>query len=226
MEAWLMDNALQFDQNRVDQLIEQCFDGNMLKVMPADFYREFSQMDLYVFSIQKGIYCLPTTELLNALNTLILEVSPHRHAIEIGSGNGAIARGLGIPGTDNYLQSSAEMKAYYGLIGQATVSYGPSVMKLDANTAVEKMRPEVVIGAWVTHKYNPLEHHRGGNNVDGIDEGKILESVKRYIVVGNDVIHSEKPIMDKVTRTIRGDFIFSRSVKGVSQNAIYIWDAQ
>ena len=226
METSPMGNApLKFDQKRVDQLVEQCFDGDLLKVMPAEFYREFPQEDLFMFGVQNGIYSLPTTELLDVLNTLILEVSPHRHAIEIGAGNGAISRGLGVPGTDSHLQDEPSMQLYYRSIGQATVKYGPGLFKLDANTAVEKMRPEVVIGAWVTHKYNPLEHHREGN-MEGIDEGLILQSVKRYIVVGNDAVHSKKPILDKVTREIRGDYIFSRSIAGVDRNVIYIWDAQ
>jgi hypothetical protein len=224
MEAWPMDNApLQFDQARIDLLVEQCFDGIMLKVMPAAFYRTFTQVELYVFCAQNGLYGLPTTELLDTLNTLILEVSPHRHAIEIGAGNGAISRGLGIPGTDSHLQDTQAMQLYYKGLGLAPVKYGPGLFKLDGNTAVDKMRPEVVVGCWVTHKYSAFEHHRGGNT-EGIDEDRILESVKRYIVVGNDVIHNQKPIMDKVTRVIRGDYLFSKSIVGVDHNAIYVWD--
>jgi hypothetical protein len=218
--------TLNFNQKRIDQLVDQCFDGDLLKVMPADFYREFNQVDLYMFCAQNGVYSLPTHELLDVLNTLILEVSPHRHAIEIGAGNGAISRGLGIPGTDSHMQTDPAMQHYYNkILGIATVKYGPGLIKLDANKAVETMRPEVAIGAWVTHKYNPMEPHREGN-VDGIDEGRILEKVKRYIVVGNDTVHSEKPILHKVTRRIQADYIFSKSIAGVDRNVIYIWDAQ
>lgn len=213
------------DQKRIDLLVERCFDGDLLKAVPADFYHEFTQEELFLFCVQKGIYSLPTIELLDTLNSLIMEVSPIRNAIEIGAGNGAIGRGLGIPATDNFMQNNETIKAHYAMLRQATVTYGPSVINMDANTAVRKMRPEVVVGAWVTHKFNPFDPQRGGNQF-GIDEDEIIGSVKRYIVVGNDAIHSEKPIFEKMDRMIRADYIFSKSIAGVNSNAIYIWDAK
>ncbi|MBI6882789.1 hypothetical protein [Pseudomonas putida] len=213
------------DASHIAELERECMDGDRLKVMPADFYRKFAQEELSLFCVQNGIYSLPTTELLDTLNELIMEVSPTRNAIEIGAGNGAIGRGLGIPATDSFLQDNGMMKAHYASLKQATVKYGSDVIKLDANAAVKKMRPEATLGAWVTHAYNPFDPQRGGNQF-GIDEEAIIQSVKRYIIVGNNTVHSKKPIWDKMTRMIRADYIFSRSLAGVDQNAIYIWDRE
>lgn len=211
------------DPKRIAALKELCYDGDVFKVVPAEVYHGFTQEELFLFCVQNGLYSLPTTELLDTLNTLIMEVSPTRNAIEIGSGNGAIGRGLGIPATDNFMQDNEFIRAHYDMLKQATVRYGKDVINLDANTAVRKMRPECVVAAWVTHKFEVNDPQRGGNQF-GIDEEEILASVKRYIVVGNNVVHSQKPIFEKMTRMIRGDFIFSKSIAGVDQNAIYIWD--
>lgn len=211
------------DPKQLAALKALCYDGDVFKVVPAEVYQNFTQEELFMFCAQNGLYSLPTTELLDTLNRLIMEVSPTRNAIEIGSGNGAIGRGLGIPATDNFMQDNEFIRAHYDMLKQATVRYGADVIRMDANEAVRKMSPEVVVGAWVTHKFEASDPQRGGNQF-GIDEEEILASVKRYIVVGNNAVHSQKPIFEKMTRMIRGDFIFSKSIAGVDQNAIYIWD--
>lgn len=211
------------DQDQLAALKALCYDGDVFKVVPADVYRDFTQEELFLFCVQNGLYSLPTTELLDTLNRLIMEVSPTRNAIEIGAGNGAIGRGLGIPATDNFMQDNEFIRSHYAMLRQATVQYGADVIRMEANEAVRKMKPQVVIGAWVTHVFSPNDPQRGGNQF-GIDEEDIIASVKRYIVVGNNTVHAQKPIFDKMTRMIRGDFIFSKSIAGVDQNAIYIWD--
>ena len=211
------------DPKRIAALKSLCYDGDVFKVVPAEVYHGFTQDELFLFCVQNGLYSLPTTELLDTLNSLIMEVSPTRNAIEIGSGNGAIGRGLGITATDNFMQDNEHIRAHYEMLKQATVQYGSDVVRMDANEAVRKLRPDCVVGAWVTHVFNPMDPQRGGNQF-GIDEEAILSSVKRYIVVGNGAVHSQKPIFEKMTRMIRGDFIFSKSIAGVDQNAIYIWD--
>jgi hypothetical protein len=208
---------------RVAELVSLCFEQDRLKVVPADVYRQFTQSELSALCVVKALYSLPTVELLDKLNQLIMEVSPERNAIEIGAGNGVIGRGLGIPSTDSFQQESPEVRQHYAMLQQPTIEYGADVMRMDANQAVKVMKPDVVIGAWVTHRHRPEADHLGGN-VYGIDEEEILASVKRYIVVGNDHVHCKKPIFGKMTRAIRGDFLFSRSILGAGQNAIYIWD--
>ncbi|WP_455233129.1 hypothetical protein [Geopseudomonas aromaticivorans] len=212
-----------FDRGAVIELAQACFDGKHLKVMPAAFYRQFGQKELTLFCLGSGLYCLPTFELLDVLNGLILEASPTRNVIEVGAGNGAIGRGLGILSTDSLQQNDPVFAQVYAAMGQPVVVYGDNVRALDANTAVEQLRPEVALGAWVTHRY---EAERGdlGGNMSGIDEGDLLQRVRRYVVVGNHAIHGMKPIMSRVSRVIEGDYLFSRSLQHAHRNAIFVWD--
>lgn len=196
------------------------FDG--LRVMPAAFYAEFPQNELSGFCLRNGLYLLPTTELCDLIAHLILEVSPTRSAVEIGSGNGVFGRALGIPCTDNFMQEDPEVQAMYRAMGQPTVKYGKHVARLSADEAIEVLQPEVVVGAWVTHKYNAAEHYRGGN-VIGVDEVAMLNRVKRYIFVGHAGPHAFKPLLAVKHQTITGFYIFSRALEVVG-NFVLVWD--
>lgn len=220
MQATILNDI---DRQAVHALSQGCTEGRHLKIMPASFYRQFRQVDITAFCLMAGIYCLPTVELLDVLNTLILEASPDRNVIELGAGNGALGRGLGIRSTDSFMQDDPGIQALYTSMRQPPVVYGENVERMDANTAVETLRPTVAVAAWLTHKYDPARHELQGN-MFGVDEGAILKRVKRYIVVGNLGVHSKKPIMPQVSQVIRGDYLFSRSIKHSADNAIFIWD--
>lgn len=212
-----------FEKSKVAMMQSECLSEGNLKVMPADFYRQFNQREIAIFCMMNGLYCLPTHELLDCLNELIIEASPSRLAIEIGSGNGALGKGLGIPCTDSFMQDDPVIRAHYASLGQPTVRYGQHVIKIDANKAVDEMRPEVVVGAWVTHLYREEAHELGGN-MFGIDEDLIINKTRRYIVVGNKGVHGKKPIMSKAARVIEADFLFSRSLENAGLDAIFVWD--
>lgn len=197
-------------------------DNGMLCVMPTAFYQEFRQVDLSGFCHRHGLYCLPTTELVTKINALILEVSPTRHAIEIGSGNGALGKALGIPCTDSHLQEHPAMQAYYAQIATPRTTYGQHVERLDAEQAVAKYRPEVVVAAWVTHKYSKAEHARGGN-VYGVDEIAMLGRIKRYIFVGNFYTHQQKPLLNFPYTVHESEALFSRSLRPHG-NGLVVWD--
>src|SRR5690606_34017898 len=95
------------------------------------------------------------------------------NSIEIGAGHGAISRMMNIRAYDNFMQLIPEVKAHYELLKQAIVPYGAHVINMDGNEAVRKFTPKYVIGAYCTHKYNPAEHWRGGNQI-GFDEESII----------------------------------------------------
>lgn len=212
-----------FDKSKVADLQYECIENGNLKIMPSSFYRKYDQKEISVFCLLNGLYCLPTTELLDLLNALIMERSPSRNAIEIGSGNGSLGKGLGIPSTDSFLQDDPSIKAHYRNLGQPTITYGKHVIKIDANKAVSEMKPDVVVGAWVTHRFDEKEPERGGNAF-GVDEDTIISQVNRYIIIGNKAVHGLKPVMNKVSKVIEGDFLFSRSLQNAGQEAIFIWD--
>jgi hypothetical protein len=204
------------------QLAHEALCDGVLKVMPAAFYRQFDQVDLAGFCLQQAAYCLPTFELLDKINELILEVSPTRSAIEIGSGNGVLGQALGIPCTDNHMQTDPGVMAMYASAMQPVIAYGAHVEKLDALAAVKHHRPEVVVAAWVTHKYNPAEHWREGN-MFGVDEQAVLRRIKRYVFVANLSPHGKKPLLAIPHKRIEGDYLFSRSLDA-HNNAILVWD--
>ena len=212
---------LQPDFGAQAMLDAEALDNDRLKVMPSAFYRDFSQDQLSLFCLRHGLYCLPTHELLDRINALILEVSPGRNAIEIGSGHGTLGHGLGIPCTDSYMQEDPMIKQLYQGAGQPPVRYGAHVKQLDAMDAVKHYRPEVVVAAWVTHKWKEQEAWREGN-MFGVDEKAILRRIKRYVFVGNTRPHKHKPLLDVKHQAIRGDFLFSRSP--TSHNVLWVWD--
>lgn len=53
----------------------------------------------------------------------------------------------------------------------------------DAVSAVQKYKPNVVIGCWVTHVFDERRPDAGGN-MFGIDEAKLIATCDEYIVVG------------------------------------------
>lgn len=212
-----------FNEDALAFLQQAAYEDGQLKVLSAEFYRRFAQNDIVAFCHKNGLYCLPTLELLDRLNSLILTYSPERNAIEIGAGQGAIGRGLGIISTDSMQQADPQMAALYALIKQPPVSYGSNVNKVDANTAVSRIKPDVVIGAWVTHRFNEAEPEREGN-MWGIDEKAIVDQVRAYIVVGHDEVHARKPIKDLPHQVIKGDYLFSRSLD-TAGNSIFVWES-
>jgi hypothetical protein len=139
-------------------------------------------------------YLLPTVELVDHLKSVIVG----RKAIEIGSGSGDLARFLGIPATDNYCQDWPEVKEFYEITGQPRVRYGDNVERLDALEAVEKYKPDIVIGAWVTQWIDPkLPPPPEGGSIYGIKEDELLEKVPVYIMIGAEGIHGRKRILKR-----------------------------
>lgn len=195
-------------------------DTGKLKIVSYEFLRDFPQNDISQFCVKHGFYLIPTIELLTFLKEEINEDTDS--TIEIGAGNGVMAKTLGIRAFDNFMQERADIRAYYESLQQAIVPYGDNVQRLDGNSAVKKYSPSYVIGAWCTHLYNPKEHWRGGNQF-GFDEKKIIKNVKKYIHIGNEKVHANKPILKTKPRAVKENWIVSRSQHN-RQNVIWIWE--
>jgi hypothetical protein len=210
-----------FDASNITYLKELLLDENgCLRVVPYSRLMNVPQEHLSQFCMEHGIYAIPKQELIDFLRE---EISGNEEStIEIGSGNGVICKALGIRGTDNYMQEIPEIKLHYQMLGQATVPYGKHVERLDALKAVQKYKPDIVVAAWVTHKYNPREPWREGN-MYGIDEKKLLDKVQKYIVVGNEKVHDKKPILSLPHRKVKAPWILSRSMNP-EKNVIFIWE--
>lgn len=190
--------------------------GNQLAIKPAEFWQQFSQLEISHFCLRRGFYCIPTMELVLWLQQEIGD----RSAIEVGAGNGVLADALSIPATDNRMQEKPAIAALYSGMQQAPVAYGNNVKELDALEAVRSLKPEVVIAAWVTHEYRPGEHWRGGN-VLGVAEEEIVKRVT-YIHVGNRNVHRNKPILGIAHEEFEFPWLVSRSMSD-SPNFIAVW---
>lgn len=202
------------DTGDLDQLLK----GGELMVMPATFYAQFDQTKLRVFCHKHALYTLPTVELIAWLRERI----GGRSAIEIGAGQGAIGRALGIPRTDSYMQQRPEVAQLYRMTGQPTVTYPKDVEKLDAIKALRKYRPQVVIGSWITQKYMEGPAYRQNASVYGPDEQQILARCEEYIHIGNEAPHGDKRILDRLAEKHRLPFLYSRA-QTPELNIVYIF---
>ncbi len=182
-------------------------EGGDPKPQPSHILATTTPSERAVFGHRNGIYGFVTLELLEYLRTLIAG----RTAIEIGSGRGLLAGSLGIPATDSHMQEWPQVKAYYDMLRQPTITYGQHVEDLDYQAAIRHHKPQVVIASWVTHKYDPSRHEAGGNEF-GVDEAWVIANCEEYIFIGNDAVHGQKPIWALEHTKERHPFIFSRSM--------------
>lgn len=126
-------------------------EDGFLKVLDSSVLKDLNYTHLRLFCSKNGIYQLITTELVEWIKDRI----DGRRAIEIGSGNGSVAKALGITATDSFMQERREIASYYKASGQAPVKYGKNVKRFDAKKAIKKLKPRVVIACWVTQIYKP-----------------------------------------------------------------------
>ena len=190
---------------------EFMIDGK-LQVKPFSFIRKYPMNTIHLFMLEHGIYVLPTTELIDFLKENIIG-----NAIEIGAGNGAIGRALNIPITDSRLQERPDIIQYYKAMKQPIIKYPKDVEKMDGEIAVDKYRPDTVIGAFITHRWNG----RNGN-AWGVDERNLLKMVKRYIHIGNLVTHQHSDIIKDKHEEHYFPWIVTRAVHQ-KENRIFIF---
>lgn len=189
-----------------------------LRILPAAFWSDTSVDERALFGHRHGLYSFPTVELVEYLDAFI----DGRSAIEVGAGHGVLAEALGIPGTDNFQQLMPRYRAVYAGSGQPIVPYGPNVINMHASRAVRRFGPQVVIGAWVTHKYDPARHEAGGNEI-GVDEPDILRRCEHYVFIGNEMTHRKKPLWDREPLAVEyPPFVFSRAHTG-GRDLVAVW---
>jgi hypothetical protein len=200
-------DAFVIDPSKVRDLRSQALDSTgRLRILPAAFWQSTTKLERAAFGARTGIYSFPTLELVERLRELI----DGRTAIEIGAGNGVLAEALGIPATDNFQQRIPRYRSHYEALGIATVPYGSKVIDMDASSAVQHFKPAVVIGCWVTHRFNPLEPDRGGNEI-GVDEPDLVRHCEAYVFVGNERVHQEKPLWARAHSIEYPTYVFSRA---------------
>lgn len=174
---------------------------------------------LMAWMVRRARYQFVTLELVAWLKEKIAG----RSAIEIGAGMGDLGYHLGIPMTDSYAQAPGGMPVEYQLLveisGQTPTTPPPDVERLEAEEAVKKYKPQVVIASWVTQKWHEGDA-RGFQY--GPEEIRIVRNVEAYILVGNSSVHGDKRICRLKHKEYSFDWLVSRGFEQ-EKNKIYVW---
>lgn len=201
------------DPSKIRDISPDVLDDNgRMRVLPAAFWEQTTVEERALFGGRNGLYLFPTTELVDHLRELIGD----RKAIEIGAGNGVMAEALGIIATDSHQQAKEPTRSAYAFNGQVTVPYGPNVIDCPASRAVRRYKPEVVIGAWVTPKFDPKDPERGGN-VEGIDEIDVWSNCRQYVMIGIETQHWRSRLWDKPHTIEYPSWLYSRATSSGRQ---------
>ena len=187
----------------------------IIRPVPIAELKRFSWNEIRQFMHKYGIYCFPTTELIEHLAIIIKD----KNSIEIGCGLGIIGRALGIPITDNKMQEWPGVKKYYIQTRQPIIQYPDDVEELDAMAAGRKYRPDIVIGSYITHLWRPGMEN---GNQWGVDTIKLINNVTEYYMIGNLEMHTkEDPAMKFLDGYEQHDFIVTRG--GPQHSALFRW---
>lgn len=189
-----------------------------LRIVSSSYYRNTTPSERALLGHQNALYGLPTLELVRWIKNYIAG----RTAIEIGAAHGLLAKAIGIPATDSFMQDDQAIRAIYQAAGQKTVPYGTHVEKLSAAEAIAKYKPQVVVASWVTHLWTP-ERHEAGGNAFGVDEEAILDNADAYVFIGNHNTHKGKSIWSRPNRFIEQDFVYSRSLNA-DGDFLCVWE--
>jgi hypothetical protein len=216
-------SAEDFDQQTYDRLSDLLIDGDGFRPVAYSAIQPLVGPTLSIWAQKNGIYGIPTLEMLDWLRKQIRG----RRALEIGAGNGVFGRSLGIPMFDSFHQEDTHTRTFYEFLQTKPVSYGQDVQRMDAAEAVERHRPQVVLGVWVTSK------HRDGDKIGfegGIDEHRILAvpSVRAYITLGNIKHLNSKPIRHETPKgwlctEYKLPFHVSRT-RSQTNNSVLVWN--
>jgi len=204
--------------SRLDALLLD--ERGRMRLHPAATYRALDQTELRYWANARARYTLPTVELIDWLRARIAG----RKAIEIGAGMGDVGLHLGVKMTDSGVQSrNPAVLAWYASKGCVSTNPPPGVIICDANKAVKRFKPDVVIGCFITQLFKNGDDVRGiGSSVYGVDEGKLLRRVREYIHVGATSVHFQKRILEQEHDELSFPWIVTRA-HDQSTNRIWIW---
>lgn len=175
----------------ISKLEGAVFKDGKFQILPFEFWQKFTPEQIQLFCLKYAFYGVPTTDLIEWLKPRIED----KKTIEIGAGNGILAKALNIKAFDNYQQNMPRYTLIYDLTQQPRIKYGANVIEMEANMAVKKTRPKIVIGSWITERYDPLFHEYGGNEI-GPWQRDIIKRVETYYLIGNTDVHNNPKVMD------------------------------
>lgn len=194
-----------------------------IKLLPARFWLDLPREVVAAWGHLRGTYGIPTIEIINWLREQIAG----RTVIEIGAGNGDFAYHLNIQATDSYAQDDPLTKMLYKATGQPVIQYPPEVERLNAEMAVAKYQPQVVIASWVTQLFVEGLDKEGNAQafIHGVDEIALLSQpfIETYIVIGNMDNHGRKRARRKPHSVLKPYGLVSRSM-APEKNCVFLWN--
>ena len=189
-----------------------------LRLLPAAQWQSVPHLHLVQWCYERALYGIPTLELIEWLQGEIAG----RKAIEIGSGNGDLGYHLKIKQTDSCIHE--KWRAVYERLGQGHTQPRSDVLRFDAKGAVARLRPDVVIGSWITRRFVPgIDNAQSRAFADGVDEEALFAKVETYIVIGNTGVHGSKTLLSLPHQVLKFPWLVSRAINP-EENAIYVWD--
>lgn len=194
------------------QLDSMLLENGRIKLLPAQVYLDLPWDTLRGWMHIRGIYGIPTLELIEYVRPLL-----GNNVVEIGAGRGDFCAHFGIKGTDSKMQDWPSVKRHYRMMKQPTVPYGSHVEELDAVAAVTKYAPEVVFASWVTQL-----GETGQASMFGVDEEWLLSRVHTYILFGAVSSHGQKRIMARPHSEFTAPWMISRAAP--QDRRLYIWN--
>lgn len=218
-------NASLLDPDPLIQLemsLDLLDDDNRLVLLPASAYAKYPPDQLRVWCQFQGRYGVPTLELVEWLKKEIGDQT----AIEIGAGHGDLGYHLGIRQTDSYTQQrDPEIVAWYKKMNMPQTDPRPDVFEIGAEQAVQRLKPDVVIGSWITRRFMRGIDKAGEAQAyaHGPVEEKILRGCKKYIHIGNEGTHGGKTLLQLPHKVYHFDWLVSRAADQ-GKNCIYVWE--
>jgi hypothetical protein len=106
---------------------------------------------------------------------------------------------LGIKSTDSYLQvRNKNVSQYYDIAGQPRISYPQRVLEISANDVHRRLKPEVIIGSYVTWGSKLKNDYLNlSASYYGPDMERLYRDINTIILIGNETVqsHTTNPIL-------------------------------
>jgi hypothetical protein len=191
-----------------------------IKLLPAECFAVVPWIRLRAWLHYRCAYGVPTVELVNWLTEQI----GGRKAIEIGAGTGNLGYRLGIPMTDSYQQvEDVNTVAFFATHGQPLIKPPPEVEKEEAENAVRRRRPQVVIASWLTERHDPKDPFSKGNYL-GPRYEYIIDRCETFILIGNEATHGRNRALKLPHEKFAFPWLVSRAARP-DLNRIWIWSS-
>lgn len=194
-----------------------------IRLLPFAEYGKIDRDHVRLWMHKTARYTLPTVEMIAWLRAQI----GARTAIEVGCGNGDIYWHLGIRGTDSGIQAApGAVRAFMLTTHQPTTTPRPDVELIEAEDAVKKYRPQVVIASYLTRRFvtrgqNPDKEGKAQASIVGAREEQIVHRCNTYIHIGNRNTHGEKRILKWPHEEIAPGWLVTRG--DPAKDVIYVW---